>query len=267
MSKTGPPEQFFIGWDVGGWNCDRNRESRDAIVILDAKREIIGTPWRGNLREAINEAETAHDWLLTLFKLCKAVIPEGKFSATLAIDTPLGFSDAFRNLVNDLKHVDWVGQSDTNPYLFRATEQILFQHELRPLSPIKDMIGSQATKGMHVLSKFAPTGLESGVWSDGEGLTAIEAYPSACKASDFMQKLLQPYVTAKRVDSSETIWIDLINHQDKLDALICALVAYAFKVQPEALQHPDATIPMAEGWIWMPLDVMKSISHRPVATT
>jgi len=25
----------IIGWDVVGWNCDRNRASRDALVILD----------------------------------------------------------------------------------------------------------------------------------------------------------------------------------------------------------------------------------------
>jgi hypothetical protein len=22
---------FFIGWDVGGWNCDDNSKSRDAL--------------------------------------------------------------------------------------------------------------------------------------------------------------------------------------------------------------------------------------------
>jgi len=37
-------------WSIGGWNCDKNQNSRDAIVILDANHEIVGTPWRGNLR-------------------------------------------------------------------------------------------------------------------------------------------------------------------------------------------------------------------------
>jgi hypothetical protein len=46
------------------------------------------------------------------------------------------------------------------------------------------MIGSQATKGMHVLTRFAPKIVECGVWSDGSNLTAIEAYTSACKSSE-----------------------------------------------------------------------------------
>ena len=29
---------LFIGWDVGGWNCDKNPASRDALVVLDAGR-------------------------------------------------------------------------------------------------------------------------------------------------------------------------------------------------------------------------------------
>lgn len=42
---------YYIGWDVGAWNGDRNAASRDAIVILDAARRVIGTRGRGNLRE------------------------------------------------------------------------------------------------------------------------------------------------------------------------------------------------------------------------
>ena len=42
--------KIFIGWDVGGWNCDNNPKSRDAMVVLNAERQIVGKPWRGNLR-------------------------------------------------------------------------------------------------------------------------------------------------------------------------------------------------------------------------
>lgn len=54
---------------------------------------------------------------------------------------------------------------------------------MKPLSAIKDMIGSQATKGMHVLAKFAPKIERCGVWTDAAGFTVIEAYPSGCKGS------------------------------------------------------------------------------------
>ena len=93
-------DTYFLGWDVGGWNCDKNGKSRDAIVILNQNVEIVGKPWRGNLRV-----------------------------------------------------------------------------------PIKDMIGSQATKGIHTVAKFAPRRPSRGVWADCIGLTAIEGYPSACKYS------------------------------------------------------------------------------------
>lgn len=52
---------FFIGWDFGGWNCDHNGKSRDAIVILNANKKIVGKPWRGNLRTSINEAKDTWD--------------------------------------------------------------------------------------------------------------------------------------------------------------------------------------------------------------
>lgn len=49
---------LLIGWDVGGWNCDKNPSSRDALVVLDAH-------------------------------------PYDRAPVVPAIDTPLGFSTAF----------------------------------------------------------------------------------------------------------------------------------------------------------------------------
>jgi len=258
MSAAGQAAQFFIGWDVGGWNCDKNRESRDALVILDAERQLVGTPWRGNLRKSINEAATARDWLRKIFGYCQADFPEHNLHAVLAIDTPLGFSEAFRRLITRREYAESVEQSNTNVYLFRATERYLFDHGLAPLSPVKDMIGSQATKGMHVLAKFAPQVTQCGVWSDGDCLTAIEAYPSACKTSAFIQNWLLPYVIGERVDPPGRLWIEAIDHQDKRDALICALIAHAFVFSLSALTAPLASIDSAEGWIWVPKDALQT---------
>ena len=33
---------------------------------------IVGKPWRGNLRTAINEATNSADWIKRLFVLCKS---------------------------------------------------------------------------------------------------------------------------------------------------------------------------------------------------
>jgi hypothetical protein len=232
---------YCIGWDVGGWNCDSNGKSRDAIVILDANRAIVGKPWRGNLRSAINSAASSAGFVAALFELCGA---QGKVNAsvTLAIDTPLGFSQEFIRLVTGQQAVGELGKSDTNPYLFRHTERWLFQRGLKPLSSIKDMIGSQATKGMHVLAKFAPTAVRCGVWQ-GDHLTAIEAYPSACKTSDTVRALQLRY--------------GALAHDDLDDALTCALIAFLFANQPDALYAPEPQIPLSEGWIWVPKDGLR----------
>ena len=242
MSSGSQAASFYVGWDVGGWNCDKNGKSRDALVILDVRLAIVGKPWRGNLRAAINEAATAGEWIAALFALCAAGRPADGAQVTLAIDTPLGFSDAFVRLVTGLECAGPVGSSETNPYLFRQTEHFLFQRGLKPLSAIKDMIGSQATKGMHVLARFAPTVTSCGVWTNGAALTAIEAYPSACKASATIQQLRSRYTP--------------LRHGDEEDALTCALIGYLFAEQREALAGPPDTMPAGEGWIWVPGDAV-----------
>jgi hypothetical protein len=256
---------LYIGWDVGGWNCDKNNKSRDALVILDSERELVGTPWRGNLRHAINEAENTQQWLESLLTLCQVEegiidqLPHTK--VVLAIDTPLGFSVAFQQLLNGQAVSDPIGASAENPYLFRHTERFLFEHGLTPLSAIKDMIGSQATKGMHVLAKFAPQVVSTGVWSDGSNLTAIEAYPSACKKSMTIDDLFFPFCTGvvKLSKPATGIWdgvrfIDEIDHEDKRDALLCALIAWLSSNKPQALAQPDSEVSQSEGWIFVPED-------------
>jgi hypothetical protein len=264
MSEAKRLDQFFIGWDVGGWNCDNNRASRDALVILDARRNIVGKPWRGNLRTTLNDAGNTRTWLERLFAHCQAEVSTENLQVVLAIDTPLGFSEAFLRLATWLEYREPVGQSDTNPYLYRKTEQFLFDHGLKPLSPLKDMIGSQATKGMHALAKFAPKVVQCGVWTDGTALTVIEAYPSACKPSAHFQELLGKYAIGERVDPPGRLWTESIDHQDKLDALTCALVAHAFQLQPGGLTPPPVAIPKAEGWIWVPADALQHEFHRSI---
>lgn len=249
--------QFFFGWDVGGWNCERNRASRDAVVILDVQGALVGAPWRGNLRSAINEARDTQGWLAALFSLCGAQPPEPPLHAVLAIDTPLGFSSAFAGLMRGIACKETVGRSETNPYLFRTTERYLFAHGLKPLSPLKDMIGSQATKGMHVLGRFAPHREGCGVWGDGAMLTAIEAYPSACRKSLLIRGELEAYRQAPGHGRRAAGCMDGLDHQDKVDALICALIARLFTQRRETLATPAPDTPLSEGWIWVPKDALR----------
>ena len=255
-------DSLFIGWDVGGWNCDKNASSRDALVVLDSERNIVGHPWRGNLRVVINEAENSQHWIQKLLQLCDAV-PSGTCpNVVMAIDTPLAFSQTLLQLISGRGAAGEIGSSATNPYLFRYTEHFLFQHGLKPLSAIKDMIGSQATKGMHALARFAPETSSTGVWCCDDTLTAFEAYPSACKSSTKILELLQGYRTVP-AESQPVAWDTAgfgfgIDHEDKRDALLCALEAWLFHYQPDALCWPDARAPEAEGWIFVPQDGLAS---------
>lgn len=242
MNQDVQSQTYSIGWDVGGWNCDRNPRSRDALLILDAELAIVGQPWRGNLRSTINEANSTAEWIASLFSLCGAEKAGDHARVTLAIDTPLGFSDAFVRLVTQLEHAGSVEGSSTNQYLFRRTERFLFEQNISPLSAIKDMIGSQATKGMHVLARYANEVAECGVWSDGHLLTVIEAYPSACRASVTIQKLRSAYRS--------------LGHEDCEDALTCSLVADLFAHDRGALVPPQEGVSSREGWIWVPGDAI-----------
>jgi len=240
MRRTAQPESFFIGWDVGGWNCEKNPRSRDAVVILDSTLTIVGQPWRGNLRECISNASTTRDWLSALFSKCQTEFPSTPVQITMAIDTPLGFSEEFANLVTDLKWAEPSASSDKNHYLFRQTERQLFRKGKRPLSAVKDMIGSQATKGMHVLAKFAPVVESCGVWTGGKSFRVIETYPSACKDTKVVKQLRK---------GRKTLEPDDLN-----DALTCALIAHLFAADRAALEPPGENVPHREGWIWVTRD-------------
>ncbi|MAF69417.1 MAG: hypothetical protein CL591_02245 [Alteromonas sp.] len=245
-------EHYFVGWDVGGWNCARNRNSRDALVILNCRNQIVGTPWRGNLSPTINSTSSQAEFIKSLFSLCKTEYTVGHI--TLAIDTPLGFSTYFHGLLTGT-FADCDTANALNPYLFRYTERFLAEWGYTPLSPIKDMIGSQATKGIHTLAKFVPNIRQAGVWQSGD-ITAIEAYPSPCAHSAIMNKLQKSAGLEWCInDIGEEQLVDhRLPTQDHIDAFICALIAKLFAEQPEVLRFPDEAAPEQEGWIFLPKD-------------
>jgi hypothetical protein len=98
------------------------------------------------------------------------------------------------------------------------------------------MIGSQASKGMHALAKFAPQIESCGVWTDGRGFRAIETYPTACRDSKAIKKFLNR---------------NKMKPDDKEDARICALVAHLFATDRCTLEAPDDKASSSEGWIWV----------------
>lgn len=244
---------LYLGWDVGGWNCDHNPASRDALVVLDESLTLLGTPWRGNLRQTLNDASSTRDLLNRLLALCQ-ITASGQERVVMAIDTPLAFPQALLALAQG-QPVDALGRSQDNPYLYRQTERWLFARGVTPLSPIKDMIGSQATKGMHVLARFTPHRVQCGQWTSEQGeLLAVEGYPSPAKRSVAFAALLE------RVRAPEAV-VTLLHQptpkqQDSQDACFCALLAWSLEQAPAQIAWPPAEMPAAEGWIFVPRDAL-----------
>lgn len=224
-----------VGWDVGGWNCDDNAKSRDALIVLDGQAERLGQPWRGNLRQAINQAPNTAAFLAKIFSLCSIGGAPTTCQVTIAIDAPLAFPASLIALLTAGRIQNNLGDSATNPYLYRFSERRL---ATPPLSVVKDMIGSQSTKAIHATNKFAPNIETLGVWSDGGTTRFIETYPAACRR------------LSARVE--EFVLAGLAGHKDIIDAGVCALIALRFATAPKTLEPPAQDAPPSEGWIWLP---------------
>lgn len=252
---------WFIGWDVGAWHCDKG-DSRDAIVILNHQGKLLGKPWRGNLRSCIAHSESFSQWLRLVAGLCGLEMPNQAslepYSVTLAIDTPLGFSNDFAALLKGEATTKPFSKFSENPYLYRETELLLFQHGFSPLSAVKDMIGSQATKGLHFLRKFGFTPTPSGIWQLNQSNQshqnlhqhrAFESYPTVLKTSAMVSQYIEQLRTQTNFDS----W-----HQDIQDAAYCAIAALLQTQHPELMAAPDKDI-STECWIYVPKECLVGV--------
>lgn len=252
---------WFIGWDVGAWHCDKGG-SRDALVILNDQGELLGKPWRGNLRSCIAQSESFSQWLHVVAGLCELQMPSQvaleQHSVTLAIDTPLGFSHDFVALLSGAATTKPFSKFSENPYLYRETELLLFQHGFSPLSAVKDMIGSQATKGLHFLRKFGFTPTPNGNWQLNESSqnhcqhSAFESYPTVLKTS----ALVAQYIEQQRSQTDFNNW-----HQDIQDAAYCAIAALLYQQEPNTMATPTKDV-TTEGWIYVPKECLAGVRKR-----
>lgn len=53
MKSDAKSLSFFIGWDVGGWNCDNNPNSRDAT---GEQRAVSDLAWPNGIQEELSQA-------------------------------------------------------------------------------------------------------------------------------------------------------------------------------------------------------------------
>ncbi len=71
------------------------------------------------------------------------------FDLTIAIDTPLGWPEAMLRLVCGGEPTSlYPTTTGFNPYTRRETEIELVKRGYQPLSAVRDMLGSQSTKGI-----------------------------------------------------------------------------------------------------------------------
>jgi hypothetical protein len=257
---TDAKRHFQIGWDVGGWHCEKG-QSQDALVVLEsAEGQVrrVGRPFRGNLASVLLN----HRAELVRQIISKCEFDTGDdFDATIAIDTPLGWPDAFAKLIKTgLPDVGRQFADRYNPYTRRKTEIDIIERKIRrvdrhgqrhtretvmPLSPVRDMIGSQSTKGLHFLRAVRSSPVSPGIFRSAEGgisTISLEAYPSLARAAcnpefDRVFRSLR--------DESE--------HEDIEDALNCALVAHFYTDRREQIADiPDDESLIDEGWIIYP---------------
>jgi hypothetical protein len=248
--------QLAVGWDVGGW-----RGKNQAIAVL--KNNGDGWSWAGcpssfSLRDTTMGVGRLDDFVRVGFPDASIDVLD-QYNITIAIDAPLRFPVAFRQLLAgeairpsvDGSHID-------NPLAFRLTDRWVHgTFGKLPLSASFDKLGNNATVAMSYTAMWEMTH-ELSVWpfdarSDVRHI-AIEVYPALVKARrsneciasfrEFMPDSVAPGTHA-------------------YDAAICAVLASAARTprrhstsSPMELVGPpgdvDLSIVASEGWIYAP---------------
>ena len=247
--------RFRVGWDVGGWHCDRNRESRDALAILEIERSMpraVGRRWRGNLRELLM-SKTGSELMIGMLALCRVPHAGDVSEVTVGIDTPLGWPRAMLDLVLGRATSSVPADDRVNSYTRRRTEIDLIERGIAtPLSAVRDMIGSQSTKGIHFLRSAGLVERSPGVWRGGNNemaIAAIETYPAAAVATGGIDRLFEAVYPPVDTDAATPSAVAL---DDLDDAFRCAIVAHLFADEPDLLEPPPTKVPDGEGWIMLP---------------
>lgn len=249
--------KYYIGWDVGGWHCDNNPRSRDALCVLELERDgptLIGAPWRGNLRPELNQNE-GPNLVQAILGLCHVKVSR-PFEAVIAIDTPLGWPLSATQLFSGGPNVEVPEDFRQNAYLFRETERFLSCRGFKPLSAVKDMIGSQSTKGLHFLRAIRSQAVRAGVWEyrqEDTNIIVIETYPSPCEKSATFRRLFYSVEQAGPFQN-QTATRGKAHRDDVRDALRCAVIAWLYAEEARCLASPGPATCLSEGWIWIPQD-------------
>lgn len=263
-------EALYIGWDVGGWEGDR-----DGLAVLQwhhhGHLELCGEPKHVRLADRIKEGLSVDD----LLEVADASQPWRR--VVIGVDAPLGWPAEFVRLVGG-------GLRDSNPYLpggsgeiknrlaYRLTDRVVHDRcGKKPLSGAFDKLGGNATKAITVCQLLHKNAGAVVVPQEEEAeqqrVVICEAYPALWKqhareeAAKALEGLNLPPLGA-----------------DESDAVLCALTAACYDNQAQELRRglPElwllpkdesaienvepggVQLVRQEGWIYFPKAALKS---------
>lgn len=239
--------EFFIGWDVGAWNCDGG-DSQDALcVATETKGKLtVRGDWRGNLRQVLDEG-SGLGILREFFRVCR-IEPPKRAKAAIAIDTPLGWPQPVLQLFlcGNATHVPMkslsVPEDRAGPV--RPGISPAFHSSRYDRQPINKGHSFSKEGGVEDRIRWRVDYDESrhrGYRNRNLPQAPCKKSPSACKA------FLDVTGTGNVAGSKR--------ERDLQDALRCALIAWWFRADRSKLAEPSPDIPCDEGWIWLPKDV------------
>lgn len=236
---------YYVGWDVGAWHCDKNVNSRDAIVIQKENSEKVFL-FYGNAKNFFSTT-SLDNFFKALFPNC---IEEEQNEYNVAVDAVLGWPKEFIALITGKKinTKELPECKKQNHFLLRECEREL-PEDIQPLSAVQDMLGSQSTKVLFFLHKFDFDN-QGGVWTKDDS-KVYETYPAMIAKSleeKDLPKVSHYYHQVSRESGIKSLGYTpkIIERQDFKDALLAlAAIKMGFK-------EPETPINKIEGWIWLP---------------
>ena len=233
--------RLFVGWDVGGWHCDRNASSRDALGSNRRQRR------RGRRnRTAVARASSS-----------RFMDQSGPSVVSAMLDLCGVKCEELHRGQCRYRHAAGLAARDDAAGSGRS-HQCECVHGRKPLHPTKHRVGldparpfTPVCRPRHVgessrnrdSTSSAPPGLRrSAHWRKtddaGRTVTAIETYPAVALKMDRLLRLQAAGSASHRRPSRDR---EIPLHDDIRDALACALVSYLFAECPTIMKPVPAT--------------------------
>lgn len=238
-----------IGWDVRGWQSKQQATAVLKVSIESNKYEWLGVSELFSFTQGL---KPSFDQLL-----CPAVGEDlyqqllRQKKITLAIDSPLGFSQDYINLLQGKNtNINVPSSEIENTLAYRDCERwVAKNYDKKPLSGAFDKLGNNATLAMSLTENLKRDDFVLVPQNTNHAhRSIIEVYPGICKSGK--QRVSPAISSIARILPSE-----VIPGTDQYDAAICAVIGALYSGGSEVLDLPmlepiPKTINLKEGWIY-----------------